>query len=212
MHTLWDDRSDLPGDLTPGNTITPKWNIWYILSSYQKQEHTNSISMYLYPYYINQVYLTNLQKGICNWLFIHSSPALWLVALAQLHQVPCDWSLLSFVERRCPQEDQRVMPHLPEFQVIRAAWRMSGVRITQREKYGKSILFICIKPYSLSFYTVHGLISVYCDRNIPTRHGFKYYLKSVFGSSWLECQVGRVCTFWNFLLVTLQHACLFKHR
>lgn len=75
------------------------------------------------------------------------------------------------------------MPHLPEFQVIRAAWRMSGVRITQREKYGKSILFICIKPYSLSFYTVHGLISVYCVRNIPTRPGYKYYLKSVFGSS-----------------------------
>lgn len=71
--------------------------------------------------YLHLYASAHLVMRVNDWLFIQSSPILWLVALAHFQQIASDGAP-SLIQRSRPPQDQRAVPHLPELQVIWATW------------------------------------------------------------------------------------------
>lgn len=59
--------------------------------------------------------------GVRDWLFIQSSPVVWLVTLADFQQIAGDRAP-SFIQRSRPQQHQGAVSHLPELQVMGTTW------------------------------------------------------------------------------------------
>lgn len=65
-----------------------------------------------------------------DWLFIQSSPVVWLVALADFQQIASDGAP-SFIQRSRPQQHQGAVSHLPELQVIGTTWASKQASIKE---------------------------------------------------------------------------------
>lgn len=70
---------------------------------------------------MNCKHVAHLVMCVTDWLLIPSSPVLWLVALTDFQQITGDRAP-SFIQRRCPQQHQGVIPYLPDLQVIGTTW------------------------------------------------------------------------------------------
>lgn len=80
--------------------------------------------------------ITHLVMCVTDWLFSQSHPVVWLFSLADFQQVANDRAL-SFIQRRCPQQHQGVVSHLPDLQVVWTTWasEQRNIRVTSGSMY-----------------------------------------------------------------------------